>query len=319
MSRLFALRENLPLKAAALILAVFLWLYVRGEERPVQLISLPLELEGLPADLAIVGDRLESIAVRVRAPEATLRALSPGRFRAHVNLGGARTGEVSLPLARENVRAPIGVEVVQVDPSFLTLRFERRSRREVPLVARLKGAPAAGLEARGYTLVPDHVAIEGPESLVAAVEEVLTEEVDLSGVRKDLQQRVRLAPIGGGVRIDGAGTAALTVAIGEALVTTVYPGVRVSPNLPAGAAFEAVPVESTVTVTLEGTAAELRSIQPENLTALLDLEGMSPRGVPYDVRPRVVLTPEDLGEGVTVRAVSPETISVRLSHRRKRD
>lgn len=319
MPSLASLRENLYLKAASLVLAFFFWLYVRGEERPAQVFSLPLEIEGLPADLAVAGDMMDNVAAKVRAPETTMRSLTPGRFRARVNLGGAKAGEITVPLVPEIVRAPVGVDVIQVDPPSLTLRLEPRGRRELPVVARLTGTPAAGYETRGYTVVPDRVTVDGPESRLSTVKEVVTEEMDLSGLAGDFEKRVTISPGHGGVRIEGPAVVWLKVSIGEARVTRTFPGVRLTPSLPASASFEAVVDEESVTVVLEGTRAAVDQIQEGNIAALLDLDGMSPRAVPYDVRPRVVLTPSGLGEGITVRSISRETVSVKLSHRGRRE
>lgn len=312
-------RENLYLKVASLVLAFFFWFYVRGEERPSQVFSLPLEIEGLPADLAIVGDTMDNVAAKVRAPETTMRSLTPGRFRARVNLSGATAGEITVPLPQEIVRSPVGVDVIQVDPPSITLRLESRGRRELQVVARLTGTPASGYETRGYTVVPDRVTVDGPESRLSTVKEVVTEEIDLSGLVGDFEKRVTITPGQGGVRIEGPAVVWLKVSIGEARVTRTFPGVRLIPSLSPSADYEAVVDEESVTVVLEGTHAAVDLVQEGNISALLDLDGMNPRAVPYDVRPRVVLTPPGLGEGITVRSISRETVSVKLSHRGRRE
>jgi len=78
------MRSDASLKIISLVLAISVWAYVRSEAKPLQIFSVPLEIEGLPADLAVTGDVLDSVAVRVRAPDTTLRNLTPGRFRALV-------------------------------------------------------------------------------------------------------------------------------------------------------------------------------------------------------------------------------------------
>ena len=157
--------ENFPLKSASLLLACFVWMYVRSEDKPLQVLSLPLQFEGLPAELALAGDVPDSVAVRVRAPEMTLRNLSPGRFHARVDLSDVQAGAIDVPLTNDIVRGPLGVEVIRVDPPSIALKVERRVRREVPVVARIKGRPAPGFEYDGYTLTPDKVVVEGMQKV----------------------------------------------------------------------------------------------------------------------------------------------------------
>src|SRR4030095_7208343 len=189
------------LRIASLILAVLIWMYVRGEEKPVQVFSVPLEIEGIPGNLAIGGEKPDIIAVRVRAPEATLKNLSPGRFQARIRLSDAKPGDLTIPLASSDVRAPIGVEVLQVEPRSGRLRIERRMTREVPIGVRVKGNAAAGFEYAGYTVAPEKVRVEGPEGAVSQVREALAEEVDITGRSLNFEMPVSLTPDKGNVRI----------------------------------------------------------------------------------------------------------------------
>lgn len=314
MSRLGAwMRADPSLKITSLVLAVFLWMYVRTEEKPVQVISVPLEYQALPDHLAIGSDALDSVEVRVRAPETTIRHLSPRRFQARLSLEGAAPGEVTIPLSADNVRSPAGVEVLEVSPPSVTLRLERRLTREVPLVARFKGRPAPGYEQDGYTLVPDKVIVEGPEGIVRQVRQGVTDEVDLSGRSASFETVVGLAPDRGGVRILKDSGAVLRVSIREQRVTRIFPGVRLWPNLPEGVDYRVRFEPETVTVVLEGTQEDLDRVGLEHLRALLDLEGMGPREASYAVKPRVVIAPADLGAGVSVHSISESTVNVTIA------
>jgi len=307
------LRSDPSLKLASLVLALFFWVYVRSEEKPIQLFSVPLEVDGVGRDLALAGDVLDSVAVRVRAPDTTLKNLTSSRFHARVKLDGMTAGEYTLPLTPDNVRAPLGVEVLRVDPAQVTLRLDRRITREVPVVARIKGRPAPGFESDGYTLAPDKVTVEGPEGVVRKVREAVTEEVDISGLNRSFETVVGVAPDRGGARLDGESRALLRVNIREQRITRSFPNVPLVPNLPHGLDYHVRFQPDTITVVLEGTARALDGLKPGNVRALLDLEGMSPREASYDVKPRVAIAPADVGAGIAVHSISDPTISVRIS------
>lgn len=306
-------RSNLSLKIASIVLALFLWMYVRTEEQPVQVFLVPLEFEGLPPDLALTGETLDSIAVRARAPASALRNLSPERFRATVVLTKAAPGSLDVAISPSSVRAPMGVEILGVDPQSVSLEIERRIQREVPVTARFRGDLETGFELDGYTLNPDTVPVEGPEGIVSQVREAVTEEVDLDGRNRSFETTVSLVPDHGGVRIPGGGTAMLRVGIREARVTREYDGVELISSLPPGVTHQVSSDPSAISVVLEGTSTALDRIGADNIQALLDLVGMSPREAAYAVKPRVVITPANLGAGVAVRSVSHETVSVRIS------
>lgn len=306
------LRSEPSLKIASVVLALFVWMYVRSEEKPVQGFSVPLELDGLPAHLSLVGETPDSVYVRVRATESVLRNLSPGRIHARLKLDGAKPGELSLPVTPGDVRVPRNVEVLRVDPQRITLRAEPRVTREVPVVARLKGQPAAGFEHDGYVLTPDRVTIEGPEGFVAQVREAVTDEVDLGNRRESFEIRVGIVPERGGVRLAGQTEARLRVNIREQRVTRSFAGIPLAPSFSEGVEYRVEFEPRIVTVVLEGTREVLDKVAVENIRAYLDLEGMSPRSASFAVKPRVVVTPGDLASKVAVHSISEPTINVRL-------
>lgn len=306
------LRSDPSLKVASLALAVVLWLYVRAEEKPVQVFTVPLEVEGVPPELAVAGETPDSVAVRVRAPDSVLRTLTPERFHARIRLDGAKPGETEAPLTTADVRAPMGVEVLQVDPGVVLLRLERRIAREVPVVARIKGRAAAGYEYDGYTLVPDKVKVEGPEGVVLQVREAVTDEVDIRGRTESFETTVSLAPDRGGARIAGEGGSVLKISIRPERATRAFEGVPLTPNFAAGVGYHARFQPETLTVVLKATRQVLDGLGPANIRALLDLEGMNPREQPYSVKPRIVIEPAELGTQVAVYSVSEETINVRI-------
>ena len=306
------MRSDASLRIGSLILAVLIWMYVRGEEKPVQVFTVPLEIEGIPSDLAMAGETADSVAVRVRAPDATLKNLAPGRFQARIHLSDARPGDLIIPLTGGDVKAPIGVEVLQVEPRSVALRLERRLTREVPIGVRVKGKVAAGFEYAGYTIAPERVRVEGPEGAVAQVREAMAEEVDITGRSLNFETPVSLTPDRGGVRIvDGAGVV-VRVAIRPERITRVFSGVRLEPAFPAGAQHPVRLQPETVSVELKAPREVLDALDPAGIRALLDLEGMGPRQAPYLVKPRIVIEPADLAAQIAVHSVSDETIHVRI-------
>jgi YbbR domain-containing protein len=314
--RTFAwLRSDPSLKIASLVLAIFVWMYVRSEEKPIQVVSVPLELSGLPDDLALSGRTLEHVTVRVRAREATLRNLTPEGLRAAVHLQDAQPGELHLDLTPSIVHAPLGVEVLSVDPPQLTVMLERRTTRVVPVVARFRGSPEPPLEQAGYTIVPNQVTVQGPERVVRQVRQAVTDEVDLTGRKSGFESVVAIQPDRTGARIVDKAVAVVKVQLSEPPATRTFEAVPLVPVVPGRLPYEVRCHPETITVVLEGPGQTLEALERDNIVAELDLEGMAPRGAPYAVQPRVSIQPERLGAGVAVRSISHPTIHVTVSRK----
>lgn len=198
------LRQNLRLKIFSLLIAVCWWAVVHGEDQRLKDFVVPIDYVNLASNLEQSGHIVDTVTIRLRAPEAVLRNVTEDRLAVTVDLARAPMGEQHIPLAEKMMTIPGGTEVVRVAPSVIAVRIERRARREVPIVAEFSGTPPKGYERLGYAVTPPVATIEGPASEVAAVNRALTGTILLEGEVADMEFVVRPipeAPPGSRVRI----------------------------------------------------------------------------------------------------------------------
>ena len=113
----FGLR-HLGLKFVSIALAALLWLLVSGEQIVERALRIPLEFTNLPAQLELVGDAPNVVDVRVRGSSGALSRIADGRAGGRARSAvGARRASACFTSPGADVRAPFGVEVVQVTPS----------------------------------------------------------------------------------------------------------------------------------------------------------------------------------------------------------
>jgi hypothetical protein len=199
-----SLRENLPLKIFALVIAVVWWAVVRGEDARVKDFVVPLDYTNLPESLEQSGRIVDVVTIRLRASDAILRNLTEDRLSASIDLAHVPLGEQRIQLTDKMLRVPGGTEVVRVSPAVIPVRIEKRARRQVPIVAEFSGRPPKGYEKTGVVVDPPDATIEGPASEVAAVDRALTGTIMLEGETSDMVFEVRPipeAPPGNKVRI----------------------------------------------------------------------------------------------------------------------
>ena len=125
--------RHIGLKLLSVAIAVLLWMVIAGEETVERGLRVPLELQQFPPGLELLGDVPTTADVRVRGASGTLSRVSPGDIVAVLDLRGARAGERLFHLTPEEVRAPFGVEVVQVSPPTVAVAFEKTASRNIPI------------------------------------------------------------------------------------------------------------------------------------------------------------------------------------------
>src|SRR5436305_11297084 len=155
------------LKLLSVSLAVLLWTVVSGEETVERGLRVPLELTQVPAGLELLGDVPATVDVRVRGASGTLSRVGTGDVVAVLDLHTAQPGRRLFPLTPDQVRVPFGVEIMQVQPSAVTMAFEPSASREVRIVPAVDGRPAPGFLIVGPLAVArPRAEISGPDSAV---------------------------------------------------------------------------------------------------------------------------------------------------------
>ena len=115
------LTRHWELKLLALAFSTVLWFFVMTAEKSDLIVSAPLELDGIPPGLEVVGERPESIDVQLHGLRGALRRLGPDQVKARLNLAGSRPGEVQLRILPDQIRVPAGITVLRVNPSRVRL------------------------------------------------------------------------------------------------------------------------------------------------------------------------------------------------------
>jgi YbbR domain-containing protein len=137
---------------------------------------------GLPEDLEISSNVMESVDVELRGPSEQLRTYGDSHPAVAIDMRDVHAGERTFSITRENLNLSRGVRLVRAIPSQLRFEFEHRVSREVPVQVRFTKSPPRGYAIASYQVEPDRLLIVGPESRVKSVEQVTTDPIDLSKV-----------------------------------------------------------------------------------------------------------------------------------------
>ena len=297
--------RHIGLKLLSVAIAALLWMVIGGEETVERGLRVPLELQQFPPGLELLGDVPTTADIRVRGPSGTLSRVSPGDIVAVLDLRSARAGERLFHLTPEEVRAPFGVEVVQVSPPTVAVAFEKTASRTIPIKPAIEGKPAAGYMVGKTTADPPTVEVVGPETAVRRVSEALTEPVSVAGALGPVQETVTVGTLDPAVRVKTQRTAKVTVQIVPApLEQTVRDRPVHLRNLPANLMATVMP--SAVDVTLRGSREALSRIRPDDATAFVDLAGLGAGEYTLTVY-------ADSSRDAGVARIEPAAIQVRIT------
>lgn len=184
-----AWRKNLGYKVVAVLLALALWFYVNEERNPTteDVLQVPLEVENLAFAL-VVADKPQEVEVRLQGRRELLARLSPRQVRAFVDLQGEGEGVL---IKTVEVTVPPNLRLVTVTPSQVSIRLDRISERQMPVVVEIEGRAADGYRALEPMTDPVEVIVGGPQELLNRIDRVVA-RVNLRDVEESFRGTVPL-------------------------------------------------------------------------------------------------------------------------------
>lgn len=291
---------HIALKLVSIVIAVLLWGIVLGSRNVEATKEIPLEII-TPADIVPANEIPEKIAFRLSGPKAFLRAVLDRREDPiRVNLSGAKPGLITYRFFSDNIRVPIGVKVLSINPTAILIKLEYLKRRDVPVRAVIRGVPPEGYRVARAQMRPEVVRIKGAESRVDGITELPTAPVDVSGLRSSIEREVALDLARHSIQIDSPLPRILVdIEAVSANFRIKNVDVRVLSN------YKVRLEEKSVTVLVRADSKDLKALDRTKVYAVVDLTG-KPKGKYHE--PVRVTLPEDVG----LVKVVPDKVNVTL-------
>jgi diadenylate cyclase len=198
-----ALTANLVPKGIAFALVLVLWGFIAGQQRTEMWLTVPLEYRNIPTNMEIAGELVNKVEVGIRGPRGVISGVSQDQVRAHIDLSQGLRGLNYVRITTDNIRIPVGTEVTKINPSSMRIRLEDVKTRSVQVKAQFIGKLPQPLRLETVWVEPHFVVLQGPESRLTKVREVLTEPIDLSSITENTKisvgvdvnfPQIRLAP-----------------------------------------------------------------------------------------------------------------------------
>lgn len=265
---------NWPIKLAAILVALVLWVYVLNQLDPIgeRNVSLQVTAINVPQGLELLDIQPDTISVKLRGRQSLLHT-AVRTLTAVVDCKGREVGESSLEPHVEN--SPPGVQPEDLAPPTVHVRLDLSVSAERRVTIRLIGLPAEGYQTGPPRVDPVVGTVRGPAGLVQRVARIVA-PVSIDGLSTSLDRQIQAEAR------DDAGAVVPRVTVDPKDVHVVIPiqavNVRVIPVYPklsapaAGYRIVRVGVRPAVVV-LQGPLRRLRSVDTVS-TEPLDISSL---------------------------------------------
>jgi YbbR domain-containing protein len=264
---------------------------------------IPNPIGSVPQGYSAAKPEASPAQVRVSGAESLVRLVQSAG--ADVNMTGLRISiRQQYPLVAKDAQ---GGEVrgVKLEPDTAEVRVtlsQQEVTQAITVAPSVQGTLADGYALAGISPDPPALPVSGPLELLQGLGSISTEPVDITGLKADTTRTVRLRlPAGVQSPRDSVSVKLHVVpAQGETNMTLV-PQIT---NVPEG--LKAALLVPNVAVRIGGPLPTLSTLNSNNVKVTVNLQGLS-EGI------QVVQPVISVPEGVQVRAVEPQQITVSLS------
>jgi hypothetical protein len=172
-------KVNWQYRIIAVVLALFFWYLISGQEKVEIWLSVPVEIANLPSGHVIRSGMVSSIRVRSRGTSTILSRLETGRLSYTLDLSGVGKGVNTVALDPKNINLPRAVDVVDITPSRLELEIDSLETKTVPVRVNWQAYISPDFELREVQVEPKNVRISGTARILDRIEEIETRHIEI--------------------------------------------------------------------------------------------------------------------------------------------
>ena len=302
--------SNPHYKLLSFALAVMAWSYVQLEEETEAQVRARVDWM-LPPGLMSVEPLPKTVSFTVRGTGADVRRARAKRLRLPVDVQSSGVGDQQVEFAAFRPEGlPEALTVLGCSPSAMTFTLDESAERKVAVLPTQVGEPADGYIVRSVTIEPSVVRVEGPRGVIAAMVDVKSRPIEVSGLSADQTVPVQLE-LPRSVRLLDVTNLQATVSVVPELERRSLTGVPVVVWQQEGWTVE----PPTIDAMLEGPASLLANIRSEDVVAFVHLPDNPERpsyealwGPKEGVRLRLL---HGAGDAVEVIRVEPAKVEAR--------
>lgn len=239
------LTKHWQLKLLSLIIGASLWYFVVGEDQMDVIVTIPLELHNLPADLVIANQYKKDIEVAIRGPRRLIQEMRQQNISRPVDLSKAEPGTMVIQNDSHSIPFPHGITVQRVQPTNITLLVDRLIKKDFPITPLTQGKPAAGFVLDSVVPKPKQITVTGPQNVLERVAALTTSVVDLEGLDRNTTFQVHLNLDEDLLKLIGETVVETSVILKEIMVKKTVRGIPINIR-DSGPAVKAVPAAVTV-------------------------------------------------------------------------
>jgi uncharacterized protein (TIGR00159 family) len=178
-------RQTIELGIAAMICLASItgiWFsFARGLETLVTL-KVPLEFQNKQANMEIFGASASSVNLQLSGSGSLIKSIRPDQVKVKINLANAVAGSNQIPISRDTITLPPGIQLKQVDPQVLEVNLDLPVRKDLPVQPDWTGKLKQGLILEEVHVLPEKISVVGGSLMLKEIQTIYTGKIPLESI-----------------------------------------------------------------------------------------------------------------------------------------
>jgi YbbR domain-containing protein len=171
------------------------WSIYSGRQLSLINISTPIVYRNIPDNLELVKTSAEQVEVQITGRRHLVSALKKEQVGAVIDLKDKTGGSYELILTPNNINLPLGLDVVRITPSTLSMVFEQRIVKKLSVKPRFTGLLPSGYRIKNISVKPEFVNVNGSATVLRDINSLFTETIDLDKLKPQNGEKTVDVPI----------------------------------------------------------------------------------------------------------------------------
>lgn len=260
--------------------------------------------DGLEIDRPVASEE----EVEIRGPASVVGAVDRAVALVRIDASGIDVNQPVTLVAYDVQGQPVGEGLIDIEPETVSVQIDvQPTETTQTLTVRpiIQGRPAPGFALESLDPLPVTVILRGLPEVLASVEAVDTEPINIDGLSATQEIEAALV-VPDGTRLADDGAEAV-VAVTVTIVPSVSSRTFVVGVTCTGEGDNAcLPAVDQLTITLSGPGGVLSGLSAGDITPSVDASGLDPGT--YELTPSVAALPE----GIELLDIAPSPVSVTI-------
>lgn len=158
--------------------------FARGYETLATL-DIPLEFMNRDPKMEIFSTSASTVKLQVSGSGSLVRAVRPDQIKVKLDLAKAVAGNNHVPITREGIVLPPGIELKQLEPQELEVNLDFPSTKNIVVQPDWTGKLAQGLIIKAFHTDPETVTVVGGNMTLTDLKTIYTGKIPLDSVTAD--------------------------------------------------------------------------------------------------------------------------------------